>query len=156
LLEARILAGKIIDTEKDQNESKYSISQLAEVIAHPYLNNDLVMEMTPEEREKKVKELEEFYGVSVSEILAFIEFKNTEKQIKEFELEERKRLNKKELNEEEQEQVRGYEAGVLGKFFKSETSEKEKSPSLVHYNEHVERTEDNTSENKNLKVAQYF
>lgn len=117
LLESRVLAGKVVDVERDQNESKYSISQLAEVVAHPYLNSDLVMEMDEAERLEKVRELEAFYGVAVPEILAFLEFKRMEKKTREFQQEGKRRLSKRSLTEEEREQLRDYESKSFGQFF---------------------------------------
>ena len=133
MLEARLLAGKIVDVDRDQRESKYSLSLLAEVVAHPYLNSDLVREMNEAEREKKLRELEEFYQVPVEEILAFIEFKRTEAKIEKFQMDGRKALNVAELSEEQQKQLEVYQSNTLKQFFRPETTDAQVPESMIEY-----------------------
>lgn len=133
LLEARLLAGHLIDVERDQRENKYSLSLLAEVVAHPFLNSDLVREMGEAEREAKLKELEEFYGVSVGELLAFIEFKRVEAKIEKIQMEGRKLLNLPELSEEERSQLRLYESVTLKQFFDSDETREAPAESMIEY-----------------------
>ena len=149
LLESRLLLGKLPTLEKDQRDQIYSQSLLAGILEHPYLNSNLVLEMGEEQRQRELKELEEFYGVPISEILAFIEFKMAIKDIEKFKLEGKKQVNEIPLEEEyNQEDLQQYETNLLNKFFsfktpnsKAETQTYLESPTIDKdaWAEHLEK-----------------